>query len=132
MNSIAERKQVIEDQDKARKINDLYEQVQRIQAMSNVLPSLVDRLDALQELHDQGSKEHNLNHFYNFNIPMHVSALQFSKTMAHLESVQQKLGTSLANNESLLKEVQGQFSKNIESIQQNFQNVEDRMAKIKK
>ena len=54
MNAVAEKKQVIEDQEKERKINELYDLVQRIQSMANVLPAVVDRLDALQELHDQG------------------------------------------------------------------------------
>ena len=60
------------------------------------------------------------------------SALLFSKSLAQLDSVQQKLSTNLANNETLLKETQTQFATNIGNIQENFQNVEERLSKLKK
>ena len=72
--------------------------------------------------------------FFNSGRPLYFffSALQFSKTLAQLDSVQQKLVSNLANNESLLKETQNKFSANITSIQENFQNVEQRLSKLGK
>ena len=54
MNALAEKKQVLEDQEKQNKINELYELAQRSDAHSSVLTDVVDRLDGLQGLHGQG------------------------------------------------------------------------------
>ena len=54
MNLVVEKKQQIEDEEKVNKIGVLFNLVQKSQAMAGVLPGVVDRLDALQELHEQG------------------------------------------------------------------------------
>jgi dynactin-2 len=57
MTSIAERKQTQEDAEKMAKLNTLYDLVQKSEAMGAALPELVDRLDALQGLHEKGEKD---------------------------------------------------------------------------
>lgn len=60
MNLVVEKKQQIEDEEKVNKIGVLFNLVQKSQAMAGVLPGVVDRLDALQELHEQGKLIVNL------------------------------------------------------------------------
>lgn len=55
MNSVAEKKEILDDQEKVHKIDELYEMVQKISAMNHVLPAVVDRLDTLQDLHEHGT-----------------------------------------------------------------------------
>ena len=89
MNVIAERKSVVEDAEKQSKIADLYDLCNKTEANSMALPEIVDRLDALQSLHEK--------------------ALGFSKAMAQLDTVQQKLDENLSNNQKLLQETQSKF-----------------------
>ena len=60
MNVIAERKNVLEEQEKSTKISELYDLVQRSEGTAQALPEVVDRLDALQGLHEQGIKKKNV------------------------------------------------------------------------
>ena len=46
--------QIIEDAEKQNKISELYDLVHQSQSMAAALPEVVDRLEALQGLHDQG------------------------------------------------------------------------------
>ncbi len=59
MNAVAEKKSIIDDQEKLTKINELYEIAGRAQAIGQVLPAVVDRLEALQGLHERG-RSHNV------------------------------------------------------------------------
>ena len=54
MNAVAERKAVIEDAEKQSKISELYDLCVKTEAEAVALPQIVDRLDALQSLHEQG------------------------------------------------------------------------------
>lgn len=112
MNAIAEKKQVIEDAKKQNKIFELYDLVHQSESMAAALPEVVDRLEALQGLHDQ--------------------AFQFSKALTQLDSVQQKLEISLSNNQKMLGETQNKFSENVERIQRNFDTIDQRLTVIKK
>ena len=69
--------------------------------------NIVFRLDALQSLHD--------------------SALQFTKAISQLDNVQQKLESNLSGNGTMLKETQTKFQENLSSIQNNFDNLDQRM-----
>ena len=60
------------------------------------------------------------------------SALQFSKALAQLDAVQQKLENSLGSNQKMLSETQAKFSENVERIQKNFENIDQRLTAIKK
>ena len=91
---------------------ELYEMVTANQSVALALPEVVDRLDSLQALHEQ--------------------SLQFSKTLLQLDSLQQKLQTNLSTNEKVLQETQGKFSENLETIQKNFDAIDQRLNKLKK
>lgn len=54
MNTVADRKAAIEDAEKQSKISELYDLCVKTEAESVALPQIVDRLDALQHLHEQG------------------------------------------------------------------------------
>ena len=58
--------------------------------------------------------------------------MQFSKTLLQLDSLQQKLQTNLSTNEKVLQETQGKFSENLETIQKNFDAMDQRLNKLKK
>ncbi len=88
--AVADRKAVVEDQEKAARINDLYDLVLRTHSVGqDVLPAVVDRLEALQGLHEK--------------------AMDFSKLLSEMESTQHKLEAGLASNETLLKETRKKY-----------------------
>ena len=49
--------QIIEDAEKQNKISELYDLVHQSESMAAALPEVVDRLEALQGLHDQGKRK---------------------------------------------------------------------------
>ena len=111
MNVISEKKSQVEDAEKQNKIAELYDICNKTEANSVALPELVDRLDALQLLHEK--------------------ALGFSKAMTQLDSVQQKLDENLASNQKLLQDTQAKFSDNLSNIQNNFNHIETRLSALK-
>ena len=60
-----------------------------------------------------------------------VSASQFSKALTQLDTVQQKLDSSLGSNQKILVETQTKFSENLSNIQKNFENIEERLSALK-
>jgi len=112
LNTVNEKKANLEDTEKNNKIAELYEMVTANQSVALALPEVVDRLDSLQALHEQ--------------------SLQFSKTLLQLDSLQQKLQTNLSTNEKVLQETQSKFSENLETIQKNFDAMDQRLNKLKK
>jgi hypothetical protein len=48
---------VIEDAEKQNKISELYDLVHQSESMAEALPEVVDRLEALQGLHNQGQNK---------------------------------------------------------------------------
>jgi len=111
MNNVADKKAVLDDAEKQSKISELYEVCMKAEANAVVLPNIVDRLESLQTLHDQAS--------------------QFSKALTQLDTVQQRLDSSLGSNQSLLTETQTKFSENLSNIQKNFENIEERLNALK-
>jgi len=112
LNQVSEKKAAIEESEKNNKIAELFEMVSANQAIASALPEVVDRLDSLQALHEQ--------------------AMQFSKTMVQLDTLQQKLESNLSNNQKILQETKAKFADNLSTIQQNFDNMDQRLAKLKK
>lgn len=97
---------------KEAKINELFDLVQRTQTTATALPTLVDRMESLQELHERAS--------------------QFGKAVAQLDAVQAKLQAGLADNEAALKVTREKFAENLESINNNFAALEKRIEKLSK
>jgi len=112
LNSLSEKKVALEDSEKNNKVAELYDMVTANQAVASALPDVVDRLDSLQALHDQ--------------------ALQFSKTLVQLDSLQQKLESNLSTNQKTLEETKTKFSENLGTIQKNFDTIDQRLTKLKK
>jgi len=112
LNSISEKKAALEDSEKNNKVAELYDMVTANQAVATALPDVVDRLDSLQALHEQ--------------------ALQFSKTLVQLDSLQQKLESNLSTNQKTLEETKTKFSENLGTIQKNFDTIDQRLTKLKK
>ena len=111
MNSVVDQKGIVEDAEKQGKIEELYDLCVKGDANSVVLSDVVDRLDALQSLHE--------------------NALQFTKAISQLDTVQQKLEMNLSGNGAMLKETQTKFQENILNIQNNFDNLEKRIDNLK-
>uniref|UniRef100_A0A3Q3FD26 Dynactin 2 (p50) n=1 Tax=Labrus bergylta TaxID=56723 RepID=A0A3Q3FD26_9LABR len=82
MNEIAKHKTAIEDADTQNKVSQLYDVVQKWDAMSTSIPQVVQRLVAVKELHEQ--------------------AMQFGQLLTHLDTTQQMINNSLKDNNTLL------------------------------
>lgn len=56
MQQLSEKKGLLDELDKAGKVNELYELLKKSDAMGSSLAQVVERLVCLQELHDQGER----------------------------------------------------------------------------
>uniref|UniRef100_A0A8D0A2H1 Dynactin 2 (p50) n=1 Tax=Sander lucioperca TaxID=283035 RepID=A0A8D0A2H1_SANLU len=82
MNEIAKHKAAIEDAETQNKVSQLYDVVQKWDAVSTSVPQVVQRLVAVKELHEQ--------------------AMQFGQLLTHLDTTQQMINNSLKDNNTLL------------------------------
>lgn len=112
LKELSDKKSIIEDVDKQNKISELYDLVQRNEGIASALPDVVNRLEALENLHHQ--------------------ALDFSKSLSQLDNVQEKLVATMGNNQKLLNETQKKMAENLSTIQSNFNSVESRLEKLGK
>lgn len=109
---VSEKKSQVEDANKQNEISELYDLLKKTEGMSASLPDIMDRLLALKDLHEQ--------------------ALQFSKALTQLDTVQQQITTSLKKDEKLLQTVQEAFTKNTEMFKTNIESLESRISALKK
>ncbi|XP_033116066.1 dynactin subunit 2-A-like [Anneissia japonica] len=112
LNQAKDKKRALDDADKDKKISELYDMVEKWNGVADTLPKVVERLRALKVLHEQ--------------------ALQFSQAMTHLDVTQQRISTSLQNQQTLLKELQNSFASNMAAIQSNCKSIDARLQKLKK
>uniref|UniRef100_A0A4W3KGY1 Dynactin 2 (p50) n=1 Tax=Callorhinchus milii TaxID=7868 RepID=A0A4W3KGY1_CALMI len=113
LNEIAKHKTASEDAETQSKVSpQLYELVQKWDAMATTLPQVVQRLVAVKELHEQ--------------------AMQFGQLLTHLDSTQQMITGTLKENTSLLSQVQNTMKENLSVIEGNFVGIEARMKTITK
>lgn len=112
MNEIAKHKAAIEDAETQNKVSQLYDVVQKWDAMSTAVPQVVQRLVAVKELHEQ--------------------AMQFGQLLTHLDTTQQMINNSLKDNNTLLTQVQHTMKENLGAIEENFAALDDRMKKFSK
>ncbi|XP_053645230.1 dynactin subunit 2 isoform X2 [Cherax quadricarinatus] len=110
MNSISEKKAVIEDADKQSKVSELYELVKKTEGLCSTLPEVVKRLMSLEAMHEQ--------------------AMQFSASLKQLDVAQTHLSAALHSNAELLAGVQKKFSHNLEIIQTNIANLDSRVQAL--
>ncbi|XP_037107972.1 dynactin subunit 2 isoform X2 [Syngnathus acus] len=112
MNEIAKHKTAIEDADTQNKLSQLYDAVQKWEAMSTSVPQVVQRLVTVKELHEQ--------------------AMQFGQLLTHLDTTQQMINNSLKDNNTLLTQVQQTMKENLVAIEENFSTLDQRMKKVSK
>ncbi|XP_022079910.1 dynactin subunit 2-like [Acanthaster planci] len=112
LNQVKEKKKTAEDAGKESKISELYDMVEKWDGIADTVPAIVERLQALKDLHEQ--------------------ALQFSQALSHLDTTQQQLTSALNNQDTLLKELKQSFATNMTSIQANCHSLEERMKKFQK
>ncbi|CAJ1050408.1 dynactin subunit 2 [Xyrichtys novacula] len=112
MNEIAKHKAAIEDADTQNKVSQLYDTVQKWDAMSTSIPQVVQRLVAVKELHEQ--------------------AMQFGQLLTHLDTTQQMINNSLKDNNTLLTQVQQTMKENLVAVEENFSALDQRMKKLSK
>ncbi|KAI3369908.1 hypothetical protein L3Q82_024718 [Scortum barcoo] len=112
MNEIAKHKAAIEDAETQNKVSQLYDVVQKWDAMSTSIPQVVQRLVAVKELHEQ--------------------AMQFGQLLTHLDTTQQMINNSLKDNNTLLTQVQQTMKENLVAVEENFAALDQRMKKLSK
>ncbi|TMS19403.1 Dynactin subunit 2 [Larimichthys crocea] len=112
MNEIAKHKAAIEDADTQNKVSQLYDVVQKWDAVSTSIPQVVQRLVAVKELHEQ--------------------AMQFGQLLTHLDTTQQMINNSLKDNNTLLTQVQQTMKENLVAVEENFAALDQRMKKLSK
>jgi len=100
------------DQEKERKIGELYDVVQKCDAMCVALPEVIERLAALQGLHQQASA--------------------FSTSLRQLAVTQTEVGAQLSGNEELLGAVRERFAQNLATIQGNIESLDARIKALDK
>ncbi|KAA0712653.1 Dynactin subunit 2 [Triplophysa tibetana] len=112
MNEIAKHKAAVEDAETQNKVSQLYDVVQKWDAMATSLPQVVQRLMAVKELHEQ--------------------AMQFGQLLTHLDTTQQMINNSLKDNSTLLTQVQQTMKENLVAVEENFATLDERMKKLSK
>ncbi|XP_056607166.1 dynactin subunit 2 [Triplophysa dalaica] len=112
MNEIAKHKAAVEDAETQNKVSQLYDVVQKWDAMATSLPQVVQRLMAVKELHEQ--------------------AMQFGQLLTHLDTTQQMINNSLKDNGTLLTQVQQTMKENLVAVEENFATLDERMKKLSK
>ncbi|XP_020282103.1 dynactin subunit 2 [Pseudomyrmex gracilis] len=113
MDTIAQKKAATEqDSEQEHKVSEMYEIMKKTDAISQILPQTVERLLALNDIHQQ--------------------AATFSKSLVRLEELQGEISSALEGNKSLLKGVQESFASNFEIIKSNIATLDERMKKLKK
>ncbi|KAF2348561.1 Dynamitin [Trinorchestia longiramus] len=110
MNVIAEKAE--QSPEKETKVQELYELMQKCDVMCCALPEVVDRLVALQGLHNEAS--------------------QFRRTLQQLDVSQTQLSASVENNEQLLSSVNEKFAENLALINANIASLDARIQALDK
>lgn len=105
-----EKKNIVEDQEKLNKVNELFQMMSNWKDVSASVPALVERLSSLSELHQK--------------------ALQFSSTLSRLDAEQSSLTESIQTSVTTLDDLKKKFEQNLESIKTNFENLNQRIQSI--
>jgi len=111
MDAIAEKSSG-SNQDAARdqKTLELYEIAKRTEPIVQILPNMLQRMQALENLHNY--------------------ATNFSKIIAELETSQSALLTNISGNKTLLQGVQEAFAVNLENINKEVKKLETRLNAV--
>ncbi|CAG0891075.1 unnamed protein product [Darwinula stevensoni] len=94
------------------KLNQMMGLLHEVKSLGDVLPPLVNRLVSLHTLHEH--------------------ALEFSKTLKHVEEMQESLSAELSQTTEMLRTVQGNLEKNVESFKSSVNALDTRFGALKK
>ncbi|XP_055311658.1 dynactin subunit 2-like [Sitodiplosis mosellana] len=108
---VATSNSISKDASVDQKTIELYEIAKRAEPIAQLLPNMLQRMQALENLHNY--------------------ATNFSKIIAELEAQQQTLLTSLAGNKKLLQNVQEAFAVNLENVKKEVAKLESRLNTLK-
>ncbi|ALC40648.1 Dmn [Drosophila busckii] len=111
MDAIAEKSSgSTQDAKRDQKISELYDIAKRTEPVVEILPHVIERMQALESLHKYANN--------------------FAKIIAEIEQKQGTITTSLVNNKELLHSVQETFAQNLETINSKVAKVEKRVTAI--
>uniref|UniRef100_A0A6P4FM28 Dynactin subunit 2 n=1 Tax=Drosophila rhopaloa TaxID=1041015 RepID=A0A6P4FM28_DRORH len=111
MDAIAEKSSgSAQDAKRDQKITELYDIAKRTEPVVEILPHVIERMQALESLHKYANN--------------------FAKIIAEIEQKQGTITTSLVNNKELLHSVQETFAQNLETINIKVAKVEQRVTAI--
>ena len=113
VNQLNDKKTVIEDQEKLQRVNELYSMIVRWKDFSAAIPTIVERLNALNELHEKGKKmtsTRNLMQSYLYfylltKFCLILEAFQFASILTRLDADQQAMKEKLGINSEVLSNV---------------------------
>jgi dynactin-2 len=113
LDAIAEKKkEIAQDEEKDKMILELYELVKNGEKINKLLPKTVERLKALEGLHNK--------------------ATDFVKTLTQIETVQSEISANVQNNKTLLQGVQESFAVNLNEINATVVSLDARIKALKK
>ncbi|XP_015431547.1 PREDICTED: probable dynactin subunit 2 [Dufourea novaeangliae] len=113
MDNIAQKKTALAlDSEQEQKISEMYEIMKQTETMSQILPQTVNRMLALNTIHQQ--------------------AAEFNKSLTRLKELQLQITSDLDSNKSLLKGVQESFASNLEIIKNNIESLDERIKELRK
>jgi dynactin-2 len=108
MDAIAEKSSGSpQDATRDQKTLELYEIAKRTEPITQILPDMLNRMKALEALHQY--------------------ATNFSKLIAELEANQTNISSGLSNNKMLLQGVQEAFALNLENVNKEIAKLEERI-----
>uniref|UniRef100_A0A146LAN6 Putative dynactin subunit 2 n=1 Tax=Lygus hesperus TaxID=30085 RepID=A0A146LAN6_LYGHE len=113
MDQVAERTSAItgsSDVERDNKIRELYELAKTAEEMSQLLPRTLDRMVALEALHQQGTN--------------------FVKSLNQIESMQQVLANSCETTKEAIKRLEENFSTSIKSLKKSLEDVDARARSL--
>jgi len=110
LTGITEKREMIADADAKQRIAELYELVKKWNSFSADLPQIVERLQDLQQLHEQAS--------------------EFSSSLANLEFEQKHIDQNFSTYKTLLKQVQDSVADTLTTFKENVTVLESRIDAV--
>lgn len=107
VNQLKEKKTLVEDQEKLSRVNELYTMITKWKDTAALVPSIVNRLGALHEIHQK--------------------AFEFPSTLSRLSVEQESIKKSLNTSTDVLKNLETNFETNLVSIKKNFDLLNERI-----
>lgn len=115
----------------------MYELCEQSRGRSELIPSLIERMMAIESMHKQGNYIYEVDFTlgYNFNSFFSFLGKQSLQMITHIEAVQAELSSSLAQNKAMMKNVREILGSNVTLIKSNIESLKnrvDRLTPIKK